>query len=61
MQWLLDNWIWVLFGVGMVALHLFGHGRRGARGNSAGDASPTARTSAKQKPTDGNPGFGEQP
>jgi hypothetical protein len=32
MQWLLDNWIWVLLGGGMVAMHLFGHGKHGGHG-----------------------------
>lgn len=29
MSWLLSNWIWVLLGVGFLALHAFGHGRHG--------------------------------
>jgi hypothetical protein len=29
MSWLSSNWIWVLFGVGFLALHAFGHGRHG--------------------------------
>lgn len=26
MQWILENWILVLVGGGMIAMHLFGHG-----------------------------------
>lgn len=26
MQWILENWFLVLFGGGMIAMHLFGHG-----------------------------------
>lgn len=32
MQWLVDNWILVLLGGGMIAMHLFGHGRHGGHG-----------------------------
>jgi hypothetical protein len=35
MQWLLDNWIWVLLGGGMVAMHLFGHGKHGGHGKKS--------------------------
>ena len=45
MQWLLDNWIWVLLGGGMVAMHLFGHGGHGKKHNGAASAEP------KSKPT----------
>lgn len=33
MQWLSQNWIWVLFGGGFIALHLFGHGGHGGHGD----------------------------
>ncbi len=39
MQWLLDNWILVLFGGGMIAMHLFGHSH-GGHGRHREDASP---------------------
>ncbi|MEO6280158.1 DUF2933 domain-containing protein [Roseateles sp.] len=29
MDWLAQNWIWVLFGIAFVAMHLFGHGGHG--------------------------------
>ncbi|GAA6178415.1 MULTISPECIES: hypothetical protein [Sulfitobacter] len=29
MQWLAENWFLVLFGGGMIAMHLFGHGHGG--------------------------------
>ena len=29
MEWFLQNWVWVLFALGMVAMHLFGHGAHG--------------------------------
>ena len=50
MQWLLDNWIWILFGGGMIAMHLFGHGGHGGRGkrrNKASQTEPQAQPSAR--------------
>jgi hypothetical protein len=29
MAWLLDNWIWILFGAAFVGFHLFGHKMHG--------------------------------
>lgn len=29
MQWIVDNWLILLLGGGMVAMHLFGHGHGG--------------------------------
>ncbi len=26
MAWILENWVWVLFGVGFITMHIFGHG-----------------------------------
>ncbi len=31
MAWLADNWVWLIFGGGMVAMHMFGHGSHGSR------------------------------
>ena len=42
MTWLAQNWIWILFGIAFVAMHLFGHGGHGGHGsesNGRGDAS----------------------
>lgn len=39
MEWLLDNWFWVLIGVLFVAMHLSGHcgsGRHGSTDKSSG-------------------------
>ena len=32
MDWLSQNWIWVIFGVAFVAMHMFGHGGHGGQG-----------------------------
>ena len=33
MEWLTQNWIWVLVGAAFIALHMFGHGGHGGHGN----------------------------
>jgi len=40
MEWLAENWIWVLVGILFIALHLFGHGGHGRHG---GKDKPTDR------------------
>ena len=32
MEWLSENWVFVLIAVAMVAMHLFGHGGHGGHG-----------------------------
>ena len=39
MDWLAQNWIWVLFSIAFVAMHLFGHGGHGGHGGHAGHGS----------------------
>ena len=36
MEWFSENWVWLLFFGGMVAMHLFGHGGHGGHGGHAG-------------------------
>ena len=36
MQWLAENWFWVLIGILFVAMHLFGHGGHGGHGEHGG-------------------------
>jgi hypothetical protein len=44
MDWLSQNWIWVIFGVAFVAMHMFGHGGHGGHGHGhGGHADPSAR------------------
>ena len=32
MEWLTENWFWVLIGILFVAMHMFGHGGHGGHG-----------------------------
>lgn len=50
MQWLLDNWIWILFGVGFVAMHMFGHGGHGAHGGHGKRQNGASQMDQKLKP-----------
>lgn len=45
MSWIAENWIWVLFGLAFVAMHLFGHGSHGGRSRGFGHGDPSAGSS----------------
>ncbi len=32
MQWLAENWVWVLVIAAFIGMHIFGHGGHGGRG-----------------------------
>ena len=57
MEWFSQNWVWVLFAAGMVAMHLFGHGSHGGHGGHGGhgcghgDTKPANKDSA-QRPSE---------
>ena len=36
MEWLAQNWFWVVIGVLFVGMHLFGHGGHGGSGGHGG-------------------------
>lgn len=36
MEWFSENWVWMLFFVGMIAMHMFGHGSHGGHGGHGG-------------------------
>ena len=40
MEWFSQNWVWVLFFGGMIAMHLFGHGGHGGHGGENGNVVP---------------------
>lgn len=37
MEWLSENWVFLLVVFAMVAMHLFGHGGHGGHGGAGGD------------------------
>ena len=46
MTWLAQNWIWVLFGIAFVAMHLFGHGGHSGHSGHGPDQSTRRGSSA---------------
>ena len=34
MEWLSENWVFLLVVIGMIAMHLFGHGGHGGHGHA---------------------------
>lgn len=51
MDWLSGNWVWVVLIVGMLAMHMFGHGGKGGHGCCGGhrDAKAGERPSDAAK------------
>lgn len=47
MEWLSENWVWVLFAVGMIAMHMFGHGGHGGHGGHRGSGRDDARPAGR--------------
>ncbi len=61
MNWLSENWIWVLFGVAFIAMHMFGHGGHGGHAGHGGHGGKRSRGDPKDsaiEPTDGVPPAG---
>jgi hypothetical protein len=36
MDWLAENWVWLLVGAAFIAMHMFGHGGHGGHGRHDG-------------------------
>jgi len=56
MEWLLQNWIWVLLFAGFIAMHMFGHGGHGGHGkhgNGHSEPEPTSKDSVQRGPEKG--------
>lgn len=47
MEWISQNWVWVLFSVGMIAMHMFGHGGHGGHGGNQSNPDPTSKDKAQ--------------
>ena len=48
MEWISQNWVWVLFAVGMIAMHLFGHGGHGGHDYDNSSSKPTSNDGVKR-------------
>ena len=47
MDWIAQNWMWVLCAVGMIAMHMFGHGGHGGQGDTGATAMAPNRQANK--------------
>jgi hypothetical protein len=45
MEWFSQNWVWVLFFAGFIAMHMFGHGGHGGHGGGRNDPKPAGKDS----------------
>ncbi len=52
MEWLSQNWVWVLLIAAFIAMHMFGHGGHGGHGGSSDggnkDAKPASKAEVKR-------------
>lgn len=49
MQWIIENWLILLFGVGMIGMHLFGHRHGGKGGHNHGSKNHSHEQGKKTK------------
>ena len=54
MDWLAQNWLWVLVFVIFIGLHLFGHGGHGGHGGGHGRHRPSDKGNAKVDKSQGH-------
>ena len=51
MEWLAENWFWVVIGILFVAMHMFGHGGNGGHGGGGhGGHGASDKTDKPDKP-----------
>lgn len=62
MQWIAQNWVWVLFFAAFIAMHLFGHGGHGRHGRGSGSdrADDEGAASAQGQPAARSKATGHQ-
>ena len=65
MAWISENWVWVLLGIGFIAMHLFGHGGHGGHGGhddhgSVGEREEETSAGKVVKQATGKQGSGHQ-
>ena len=55
MQWMIENWLLLLVGGGMLAMHLFGHGHGHKRGHKGDGGNAHHKASNDTEPSDHEP------
>lgn len=57
MEWISQNWVWVLFAIAMIGMHLFGHGGHGENGGDSdgqNDTKPARKGGVQRSPKQGS-------
>ena len=54
MGWFSQNWVWVLFFVGFIAMHMFGHGGHSGHGGGHNDLRAASKDSVQGTPDQGS-------
>jgi hypothetical protein len=49
MEWLSQNWVLVLLGIGFIAMHMFGHGGHAGHGSSGREVEKPEDKDGKQR------------
>lgn len=49
MEWIAENWFWILIGVLFIVMHLFGHGSHGGHGGHYGHGGQEYQADKKQQ------------
>ncbi len=60
MEWIAENWVWLLFGGAMVAMHLFGHGHGSGHKKGHGDNEGHGRADTRAAGCCGSHGGGRE-
>ena len=47
MEWFSQNWVWMLFFAGMIAMHMFGHGGHGGHGGRSNGGHKDSKPAGK--------------
>jgi hypothetical protein len=55
MNWLSQNWVWVLIAAAFIAAHLFGHGGHGSHGGGGGGGHRHGGSEDEKKQEDVEP------
>ncbi len=48
MEWIAQNWLWVVFGIFCVGMHMFGHGGHNPSGRETNDDTSPCKENPEQ-------------
>lgn len=53
MEWLAENWLWVIFGILFAGMHMFGHGGHGGHSGHDDSDKPSVNDPGQDKASPG--------